>query len=73
MLILKCEPNVADKSAVAVYRENVVVGHVPFNLALSISNCLKRDTNKAIRQGNRGKNENRSRLWTRDPMHILSL
>ena len=49
MLILKREPtNVTDKSAVAVYREDVVVGHVPFNLASSISHFLKRDTNKAF-------------------------
>ena len=49
MLILKRKPtNVADRSAVANYREDVVVGHVPFNLASSISNFLKRDTNKAL-------------------------
>ena len=49
MLILKREPtNVADKSAVAVYKEDVVVGHVPFNLASSISKFLKRDINKAF-------------------------
>ena len=49
MLIVKREPtNVADRSAVAVYKEDLVVGHVPFNLASSISNVLKRDTNKAF-------------------------
>ena len=34
MLILKHEPtNVADRNAVAVFKEDQVVGHVPFNLA----------------------------------------
>ena len=47
-LILKREPNnVADRSAVAVYKD-LVVGHVPLNLASSISNFLKRDPNKAF-------------------------
>ena len=49
MLILKREPtNVADKNAVAVLKEDQVVGHVPFNLAPSISLFLKRDINKAF-------------------------
>ena len=53
MLIPKCELiNVADKSAVAIYREDVVVGHIPFNLA--ISNYLRRDTNKIGETVNRG-------------------
>lgn len=48
-LILKREPtNVADRSAVAVYREDQVVGHVPYNLAPYLSNFLKRDVNKAF-------------------------
>ena len=38
MLILKREPtNIVDRNAVAVLREDQVVGHVPFNLAPSIS------------------------------------
>ena len=37
MLILQCEPtNIADRNAVAVFREDQVVGHVPFNLAPSV-------------------------------------
>ena len=49
MLILKREPaNVADRNAVAVYKDDQVVGHVPFNLAPSISHFLKRDINKAF-------------------------
>ena len=37
-----------NRSTVAVYTEILVVGHVPFNLDSSISNFLKRDTNKAF-------------------------
>ena len=49
MLILKREPtNVADRNAVAVYKDDQVVGHVPFNLAPSFSHFLKRDVNKAF-------------------------
>ena len=49
MLLLKREPtNVADRNAVAVFKEDQVVGHVPFNLAPSISLFLKRDINKAF-------------------------
>ena len=48
-LILKREPtNVADKNTVEVHKEDQVVGHVPFNLAPSISLFLKRDINKAF-------------------------
>lgn len=47
MLLLKREPaNVVDRNAVA----EQVVGHVPFNLAPSMSNFLKRDINKAFAQ-----------------------
>ena len=49
MLLLKREPtNVADRNAVAVFKEDQVVGHVPFNLAPNISLFLKRDINKAF-------------------------
>ena len=49
MLILKREPdNVADRNAVAVFKEGQVVGHVPYNLAPSFSLFLKRDVNKAF-------------------------
>ena len=44
MLILKREPtNDTDRNTVAVFREDQVVGYVPFNLAPSISLILKRD------------------------------
>ena len=49
MLILKREPmNVADRNAVAVFKDKQVVGHVPFNLAPSISQFLRREINKAF-------------------------
>ena len=48
-LILKREPtNDRDSNAVAVKKEEVIVGHVPFNLAPSISAFLRRDTNSGF-------------------------
>ena len=45
-LILKREPtNERDRNAVAVLKEEAVVGHVPFNLAPLILAFLRRDTN----------------------------
>lgn len=49
VLLVKREPtNSKDRNAVAIYQDNIVVGHVPFNLAASLSNFLKRDVNKAF-------------------------
>ena len=77
MLILKREPtNVADKSAVAVYKEDVdvVVGHVPFNLASSISKFLKRDINKAFAKvvGQKGSTDEQDMDW-RSRAYTLSM
>ena len=48
-LLVKREPtNSHDVNAVAVYKEAVVVGHVPYNLAQTFSHFLKRDVNKAF-------------------------
>ena len=48
MLILRREPtNISDRNA-AVFKEDQVVGHDPFNLAPSISLFLRRDINKAF-------------------------
>ena len=48
VLILKREPNnVKDKSAVAIYKGDVV-GHVPYNISLLLSNFLKRELTKAL-------------------------
>lgn len=45
-LVLKREPtNKRDSNAVAVLKEDTVVGHIPFNLAPLISAFLRRDTN----------------------------
>ena len=35
-------------NAVAVYREDVIVGHIPFNLASRLSAFLMRDVNKVF-------------------------
>lgn len=49
VLILKCEPNnMKDKSAVAIYKEGDVVGHVPYNISSLLSNFLKRECNKGF-------------------------
>ena len=47
VLALKREPeNSTDKWAVAVVRSDLVVGHVPYEIAATISHSLKRDFNK---------------------------
>ena len=44
---LKREPdNCTDKCAVAIIKDDTVVGHVPYNLALIFSHFLKREFNK---------------------------
>lgn len=49
VLILKREPNnVKDKSAVAIYKEGDVVGHVPYNISSLLSNFLKRECNQGF-------------------------
>ena len=48
-LLLKREPtNTKDKHAVAVYEEDSVVGHTPYNLAPYLSRFLARDVSKAF-------------------------
>ena len=44
ILLLKREPdNLVDASAVAVWKEDKIVGHVPYNIASVISQFLRRD------------------------------
>ena len=40
--------NCKDINAVAIYKEDSIVGHVPYNLAPSLSHFLKREVNKAF-------------------------
>lgn len=48
-LLLKREPtNSHDVHAVAVYFEDQVVGHVPYNIAPKMSAFLRRDVNKGF-------------------------
>ena len=48
-LLLKPEPsNYKDKHAVAVLKDDVIVGYVPYNLAPRLSQFLKREVNKAF-------------------------
>ena len=49
ILLLKREPdNLVDASAVAVWKEDKIVGHVPYNIASVISQFLKQDCNKEL-------------------------
>ena len=48
-LLVKREPsNVKDQHAVAIVKEDAVVGHVPYNIAPRFSQFLRRDVNKAF-------------------------
>lgn len=48
-LLVKPEPtNAKDKTAVAVLKDDVIVGHVPHNLAPRLFQFLRRDVNKAF-------------------------
>ena len=49
VLLLKREPdNLRDVSAIAVWKEDKIVGHVPYNIASVISQFLKQDCNKEL-------------------------
>ena len=49
VVLVKREPtNPKDKNAVALYEDDHVVGHVPYNLAPYLSRFLARDVNKAF-------------------------
>ena len=55
-LLVRREPaNPRDSTAVAVYLEDSVVGHVPFNLSSYIFHFLSRETNKAFAEVTGGK------------------
>ena len=48
-LLVKRElSNVKDRHAVAIFKEDAVVGHVPYNIAPRFSQFLRRDVNKAF-------------------------
>ena len=48
-LLLRREPNNSkDRFAVAVYKDDTVVGHVPYNIAPRLSQFLKREVNKGF-------------------------
>ena len=48
-LLLRREPtNTSDANAVAIYLEGTIVGHVPYNLAGSMSHFLRREVIKAF-------------------------
>lgn len=48
-LLVKPEPtNTKDKEAVAVLKDDLIVGHVPHNFASRLFHFLRRDVNKAF-------------------------
>ena len=56
ILLVRREPtNIKDKNAVGVFLEDVIVGHVPHNLATRFSQFLQRDVNKAFAEVTGGK------------------
>ena len=58
-LLLKWEPdNSEDSHAVAVLDEEVVVGHIPYNLAPIVERFLRREVNKGFA------------LWFGNPLHL---
>ena len=55
-LLLKREPgNTLDKHAVAVLKDGQIVGHMPYNLAPTVSQFLRRDINKGFAEVTGGK------------------
>ena len=50
ILLLKREPDNLDASAVAVWKEDKIVGHVPYDIASVISQFLRRDCSKGFVQ-----------------------
>ena len=56
ILLVRREPtNIKDKNAIGVFLEDVIVGHVPHNLATRFSQFLQRDVNKAFAEVTGGK------------------
>ena len=75
-LLLKREPtNPRDKNAVALYKDDAVVGHVPYNLAPYLSRFLARDVNKAtVCRGDWGKGQLKlNGIWVGDTVCIQNL
>ena len=48
VLLLKREPDNSKDRAVAVIKDGEVVGHVPHNIASTVSQFLRRDSNEAF-------------------------
>ena len=72
-LILKPEPsNYKDKHAVAVLKDDVIVGHVLYNIAPCLPQFLRREVSKAFAEV-RKRNKMRSRLRTRNSLCVPTL
>ena len=55
LLVRRKPTNIKDKNTVGVFLEDVIVGHVPHNLATRFSQLLQRDVNKAFAEVTGGK------------------
>ncbi len=61
-----------DKHAVAVYKDDVIVGHVPYNISASLSAFFAKRPQQSICRGDWGQGEQRSRLWPRDTIVCIA-
>ena len=55
LLVKRAPTNPKDKNDVALYDDNSIIGHVPYNLAPYLPRFLTRDTNKALAEVTGGK------------------
>ena len=68
LLVLRETTNPKDKNAVAVLIEETIVGHVPYNIASSMSRFLKRDVNMAFAKVTGGKINRRAGYGLKSPV-----
>ena len=73
-LLMKREPtNPKDKNAVALYEDDSIIGHVPYNLAPYLSTFFDKRRKQGVRRGDRRKSKQESWIWARDTLCVSSL
>ena len=73
MLLLKREPtDPKDKNAVALYEDDSIIGHVPYNLAPYLSRFLAR-RKQGVRRGDGRKSKQERWIWAGDTLRVSSL
>ena len=72
VLLVKPEPtNEKDSNAVAVLKDDSIVGHVPRNLSPRLRHFLRRDVNEAFAEVSYwSKSEQGCRLWSRGTVYL---